>query len=211
MIRLKVNKEVFDMPQTWGELTVEQYLKVINTTATNQEIIDTLACKPVNPLFIEVIYPFLKWLEKPIDIEQYKTNEKINIKDYSFGKYILLELDLQKKENVIKAYSIYFDENKILAEALPIANKIINQFFECKKWESEHLGFKPTNEQVRAGIDKFDQFGRQNTIDMLANGDVLKYDSVLALDVNTVFAKLKRIKIENDFQRNYQKIMSEKK
>lgn len=37
---------------------------------------------------------------------------------------------------------------------------------------------------------QLDKFGIFKTIDALAGGDVLKYEAVLALDVNTIFTKL---------------------
>lgn len=67
-----------------------------------------------------------------------------------------------------------------------------------------------TNEQRRAGIEMFDVFGVNNTIDALAGGDILKYADVLKMDYNTVFLKLKRSKLEGIYHKNYQKIMEEK-
>lgn len=56
----------------------------------------------------------------------------------------------------------------------------------------------------------FDQFGIMNTVDSLAGGDILKYEKVLRMDYNTVFAKMFRNKLEGLYQENYRKILEKK-
>src|SRR5690606_11900479 len=83
-------------------------------------------------------------------------------------------------------------------EVYPALRFLLNQVDEIVELE-KLLDHKPTNEQVRAGIKNFNVLGDFNTIDMLADGDPLKYDSILKLPYNTIFNKLYKNKISSTF------------
>jgi hypothetical protein len=102
-------------------------------------------------------------------------------------------------------------EKMKLCHAFPLGGYFFDQMHKVVEREVNELTTQATGEQMRAGIDMFDQFGVNNTIDALAGGDILKYDEVLMMDYNTVFLKLKRMKLENKFNKNYQQIMQAKK
>ena len=57
-------------------------------------------------------------------------------------------------------------------------------------------------EQIRAGVDRFEKYGSFTTMDVLAQGDPLKYGDVLNLNYETVFVKLLLEKDRADFERN---------
>lgn len=222
MIRLKVNKISFELPQSWGELTGKQYVSVIQEGISNEQIISILSGMDIKTIeslgknFAEQLVVYLEWLRMPINMGSLGSRIKIDIREKTIGQLFLLEIASTSTTSVKEAIDIYSDDLKLkfedllLCESIPLANDMYKQLAEVHKWEKENLNFKATTEQMRAGIDKFNQFGRTNTIDTLANGDLLKYEDVLKMDVNTVLTKLKRMKIEGDYQRNYSQIMSEK-
>ncbi len=160
--------------------------------------------------------PYLSWMLIPINSEHWIFDDKykIDIKELEFGKVLLLRMANVSEDRIKKAIEIYFEikaDELTLFEAIPLANDLYKQLDEINKKESIALKFNPTPEQRRAGIDKFNQFGANNTIDALAGGDILKYEQILKIDYNTIFVKLYRSKIEHDYEKKYSKIMSEKK
>lgn len=84
---------------------------------------------------------------------------------------------------------------------------------ELKYWvqmEQTHLASDPDFDMLAAGIDKMNIFGELNTIDVLAGGDILKWDLVKSLPYKDIFDKqLKSLK-ESQFQKEYAKVMNNK-
>ena len=72
--------------------------------------------------------------------------------------------------------------------------------------ESHYFDIK----QEQAGINDLNKFGVTNLIDMLAGGDVLKWDSVLKLEYSVAWLKIRMVLANNKFQRNYNKVLNEK-
>lgn len=72
--------------------------------------------------------------------------------------------------------------------------------------EKTYLVSSPSAKLFQAGINRLDQFGLMNTIDNLANGDVLKYDEVRKLRYNVVFDKQYRDIILKEIQEKLSKI-----
>lgn len=72
--------------------------------------------------------------------------------------------------------------------------------------EKTYLVSSPSAKMFQAGINRLDQFGLMNTIDNLANGDILKYDEVRKLRYNVVFDKQYRDIILKEIQEKLSKI-----
>lgn len=66
---------------------------------------------------------------------------------------------------------------------------IIDEMKTIRELESQYLRSDPDVKLLQAGINKLDQFGLLNTLDNLAKGDILKYDSIRELRYNVVFDK----------------------
>lgn len=222
MIKLKYGKIKFLVAQSWSEIDLCQWDKIraaksdleILTTCTNigADVIATFGSE-----FIEALRPYMEWTAFPIDCEGWPVPDefKIDIKAQTFGQIILLRAAGNSAARIRKSIGIYFEQLDVdqimLYDTIAISNDLYKQLEAVDKLEVKHLVVHPTDEQRKAGIGAFRQFGITNTIDSLAGGDVLKYDEVLKLDYNTVFVKLKRSKVEAEFQRKYSKIMCEKK
>jgi|SRR3972149_381717 len=216
MIYLKVNKKSIEIPQGWDEITYGQYLQLINLT-TDVSVIQLLTGLPLSYIVgNESKYlPYLEWLKIDINSTQWKSIFSVDIFKKSLAQLFALELCLESNNKIVEAIKIYFVdlklESKMLVDVIGLANDLFEQLKKYHANETKHLYFKATPEQQRAGIDKFNPLGRMNTIDSLASRYHLKYEEVEQLEVNTAFGMLLRIKLENDYQRNYQAIMSEKK
>lgn len=65
-------------------------------------------------------------------------------------------------------------------------------------------------DHVLAGIKKFERYGINNTIDALAEGDVLKWEEVLLMPYNVIFTKLRMNKDKVVFQRSLKRVLENK-
>lgn len=66
---------------------------------------------------------------------------------------------------------------------------IIDELKSIRELESTYLRSDPDIKLLQAGINNLDKFGTNNTLDNLAKGDILKYDSIRQLPYNVVFDK----------------------
>ena len=82
-----------------------------------------------------------------------------------------------------------------------------NSIKEVNKLE-EKLAYEPDANEERAGIEMYNQFGYFSTVDRLAGGDLLKYEEVGMTEYGIVFTKLLLNKVDAQFIKNYQKIIS---
>ena len=216
MIYLKVNKKSISIPQGWDEITYGTYLQLINLTA-DVSVIQLLTGLPLNYIIgnESKFMPYLEWLKSDINSTEWKSVLQVDIFKKSLAQLFALELSLKTNNKIVESIKIYFVdlklESQMLVDVIGLANDLFGQLKKYHENENKFLYFKATSEQQRAGIDKFNTLGRMNTIDSLSSRYQLKYAEVEQLEVNTAFGMLLRIKLENDYQRNYQAIMSEKK
>ena len=79
------------------------------------------------------------------------------------------------------------------------------------KLEQEYLSAEPDIDLIAAGINEMNQFGDLNTIDSLANGDILKWEEIKKLPYNKVFDKQYKSVVEARIQKKLVKIKSKPK
>lgn len=91
-------------------------------------------------------------------------------------------------------------------EALKFILWIRDELEAIANLEKTYLVSSPSAKLFQAGINRLDQFGLLNTIDNLANGDILKYDEVRKLRYNVVFDKQYRDIILKEIQEKLSKI-----
>jgi hypothetical protein len=114
-----------------------------------------------------------------------------------------------------------FDDKKIertrkvldkmpVAEVYPFGLHLEKQLTEINKHERKLLKSEYTPEQLQAGIHEFNKLGVFNTIDMIAQGDPLKYDKVFNLPFSSVFNKLLLSNISVKFDKRLSKILRDK-
>lgn len=216
MINLVANKKKFSLPQSWGEITLGTYIEIVKQDITNDKVIQILSGLPMEYITgnENAFLIYLDWLKTDIDSKNWVNPFPIDIKEKTLAQLFSLEMCANSPTKIIEAIGIYFEDFKplemLLSDCIGLVNDLFKQLEDYHKQEESHLYFKATSEQIRAGIDKFNKFGRMNTIDSLSGRYQLKYEEVEQLEVNTAFGMLLRIKLENDYQRNYSAIMSEK-
>ncbi len=221
MIKLKAGKKRFQIAQSWLEVRYFEYKLLIEPGISDKKAVSILTgfdeqkIDSFGQSFIDQMKPYLTWMSNPVSIQGIEPTMKIDILTCKLGQLYQLENVSETNNKIDRAIEIYFPDLKtdqmLLGDVLAIANDLYKQLGVYQKRERDELDYKPTNEQIRAGIDKFNQFKRANTIDILAGGDLLKWEEILELDVNSVHLKLKMKRQEGIFNKNYHSIMSEKR
>lgn len=120
------------------------------------------------------------------------------LSNYLQPKWMQQEFDINKSitlEPIFKTCSI--------VEAYPFAKNLYDQLVAIKKNESESIKSYYSEEEIDAGIQSFERFGIMNTVDMLAQGNILNYEAVFKLDYNTVFTKMKMENQKRLFHKTY--------
>ena len=90
-------------------------------------------------------------------------------------------------------------------EAMSFILWIRDELETIKTLEQTYLVSNTSAKMFAAGINRLDQFGIMNTLDNLANGDILKYDEVRKLRYNVVFDKQYMEIIKGDIQQKLSK------
>lgn len=83
---------------------------------------------------------------------------------------------------------------------------IVEEVQNLYEVEKQKLFKKPTNKQISAGIEEFEQLDDIPVIDLLAGGDVSKWDDVLELPYGQVLRKMLLNKIQGDYNERYSKM-----
>jgi hypothetical protein len=112
---------------------------------------------------------------------------------------ICIAKDMKKEELYNYNWRKLFAFFNYLAHGLEHINKL-----------EKLLEYEPTSEEVRAGIEDFDQFGYFVTIDRLAGGDPLKYDAIVKLPFDVIYSKLLLSKTDAIFQKRYHEVLKQK-
>jgi len=111
---------------------------------------------------------------------------------------IIRELTGQKKDKIL---------NKCWIDVFKFINFVYKSIERVDELEKK-LEYEPDANEIKAGIDMFNQFGYFATIDRLAGGDPLKYDEVGKMEYSVIFSKLLLNQTDNQFMKNYHKAIS---
>ena len=132
---------------------------------------------------------------------------------------IILELREQTWDNdytaISKVLKCYLGEeididNLSIEQTFPAAMFIIREVERLNKQESEKLGYKPSNEEKAAGIDKLKQLGNFMLIDSIALRMGISHDAVLDLPYLLVFMMQWKDKELADYKERLNRLMEKK-
>lgn len=221
-VKLKTKRfrkaKTFELPTSYGELTLEKLLNFGNYTEDMGALVAFLADIPfkIDPAGVEQC---LSWLMNPIDLTEFEpSTDLLDIKRQTFGQKVDAHQLLMKNDSLTSAaqlVSIYYPFCNFykmkLEKFLPMYLGIRQQLEEVLKVEKANLDKPPTAEQIRAGVEEFSKLGYFNTIDDLAGGDPLKYNDILKLEYIVVYHKLLKNKISTTFGERYAAILREQK
>ena len=217
MIKVLINKQKYNVPTSWDDVTYSQWLNTLNETDT-LKLASFITDIPLN--YLEALSDFqlnkigylLNFLKTEID-----GNCQIDVVDIrldEWGKKIELQQLVEKNKdnllpflkNIVKIY--IQNDNDSIVYVYKMAFNLLDQLKKILEIESEQLHVRPTSEQINAGLDMFDEFGVMNTIKAVALGNILNFDNVLKIKYNVVFLFLKMSKTETIYQENYRKLLN---
>ena len=87
---------------------------------------------------------------------------------------------------------------------------MVEQVERINKIENSLLSHYPSEDELAAGMDRFGKYSPILQVDSLAGGDILKYEKIRQLTYSDCLTKLALDKERNDYQKDYQSIMSRK-
>jgi hypothetical protein len=124
---------------------------------------------------------------------------EINVGEESFLKLETAKVILKNNgakniihcaNDIVKIYTDIDLDNLLVVEALPIANHFISQldnFFQAFKKLNE---YKPSNDELAAGIRSMDYLGFYSLLDSLTHSDITKREQVKEMPAFEVYNQL---------------------
>ena len=98
-------------------------------------------------------------------------------------------------------------EQMPVAEVYPFGLHLEQQLIRINEIERKRLKPDHTAEQLKAGIQMFNEIGVFCTIDMIAQGNLLNHDKVLNLPFSLIFNKLLLSNISSKFDRRLNEVL----
>lgn len=150
-------------------------------------------------------YEFIKKHSKPLN-----TICGVSLDDITFLPYEVLKIEIpelfnkQEFEKAIFVILSNFDKSITFRKVKREKNNIKllfvfwvrEEYKKINKLEENYLYNPPDAKLLQAGIKELDVLGDVNTIDSLAGGDILKWESIRRLSYNDIFNKLLKNTIE---------------
>lgn len=192
------------IPTTYNELSTADFIRYFQKGFLNN--FEVLKSLPTQNLDIG-----LKSVGQKILLQETLTNSYINSNDV----YLVIH----------KAVAIYhadkFDSDKLpeienqilelpITQIFPTFVKLVSELERVLKLESK-LKSRNTDEQVRAGINNFNEFGHFGTLYALSKHLMIPITEVEKIDYYTAYNVLKYEFVSAEFNKKYQEILSKKK
>jgi hypothetical protein len=169
-------------------------------------------------------YSFKEFIELNEEERELYKSFGLKTKPDNWGKVDILEwgwaLIKNLQDLLNKPYLTYNDMSEIISLASGISYEEIYKlkWFDVFKFYNfvtkgieqineieKQINYEPTNEEISAGIEEYNQFGWFVTLNRLAGGDILKHEDIGNQKYCDVFAVLKLQKIDAQFNKNLMK------
>lgn len=231
MIKVTAEKIEYNIPTCWNDLTFSKWLLISNETDSinilsiltgmSLDVLNRISVNSQNKLiavinfvFDEVDFATLEIPDYLGGVEYVQTIGKKTYQNKIDAHEVMKKADQKNVSfftELIEIYSPNIDFNSVgVLDVYATGLGYSNQMNDIVQKENDTLSVQPTVEQVNAGVDIYTKFGVMNTIRALADGNILNYDKVLALEYNVVYITLLMNKADNVFQENYRKVVSRK-
>ena len=147
--------------------------------------------------------------------EQAEARDVLNFGDITeknFGEVKDWQQRFTESDVFVKFLTIYYpDSIKLNVFDFFAAYRFIeNEVIRISEKEAKRLKHEPSPEEEAAGLERFSQLGVGIQIDSLAMGQVWMYETIRSLPYKECFFKLVLDKINNDYERDYQKVIMNK-
>lgn len=229
MVKITINKkEAYNLRIDYESVIFREYCELLKLNNEKQRTFNQIAIlanmelkkvKRLKPVAIEMLKPFLEFLQDSEAIRCIQLPENIShiqIGDETWHKLeqvkmILKDADpIQVMPEIVKIY-IDLDINELkMSEAMPIVNHF---FLQLKDFFAKFVrlnDYKPTNDELMSGVRQLDYLGYVNTLDALAQGNLLNYDGILKTSADTVYTKLLKDFETSEYQKRLKKTSERK-
>lgn len=222
------------MKASWEHVTFEEFLLLSENakieseaerTLRNISILSGIQVDILNQFSsesIEALKPFLEFIDVVDDLFTLPVPThvaNVNIGMESWGKlesakqYIMIANDslMPIVPNLLDIYCpIEGFKSLPMVQSYPIARAIIMKLDEFFKKYTRLNDYKPSSEQIAAGIDKLNQYGFFATLHSIAGGDPLKYDDMLNQPADTIYQTLLMDFEVSEYQKRLQEKLNKK-
>ena len=210
MYKFKTEIGEFTLPSSYLDLKVKD-LKFIESHS-DVEILEYLTgfnIVQLSLLDLSEIGNYLNFLKQPLNELEHvdfisDVDLSFDFKERSYGDKIKASNYLQSNEpfEMLKVYAGEIDvDNLSVAEVFGAVNYVASKLIEMDKERNAMLHYKPSDEEMLAGINKFDELGEFNTIDFIARNYSYTHEQVEHLEYNLVILILYRSKIQSNFEK----------
>ena len=211
MYRFKTEIGDFTLPSSYSDLKVKD-LKYIETHS-DVEILEYLTgfdIVKLSMLDLSEIGNYLDFLKQPLhELEHVDFIANVDLsfdfRERSYGDKIKASNYLQSNEpfEMLKVYAGNIDVDSLSVDVVfGAVNYVVSKLTEMDKERNAMLHYKPSHEELLAGINKFDELGEFNTIDFIARNYNYTHEQVEQLEYNLVILILYRSKIQSNFEKN---------
>lgn len=128
-----------------------------------------------------------------------------DVKDYQY---------LFSKEDYIIRFVNKYGAKKLnhlnVFEFFAFIRYVASQVERVNNIENQLLSHSPTNDEVEAGLERFNKYGSFSQLNSLANNNILNFASVRKLPYEDALTKLAYDKDVNEYQRDLNKVITRK-
>jgi hypothetical protein len=184
------------------DLKISELGKIVTDEDAAYHVFVWSKLRPLNTITIdghEYIAPPIKAMTfgEVVDLKKFITSSDFNDKIRAVEIVYKISFETLSEMKAIKFF--------------PLLNYITKEIEVIAENEAKTLSGDYDSDMINAGVEELSQFGVITTIDTLANGDVLKWQSILDMRYSTVFTKLYLNKVKAKIETEYQKILDRKR
>lgn len=212
MIVIRINDNEVQVPASWQDCTYRQCCDLIKAESIRQRIA-MFAPGNLSKSSAELMADILVFTEFPEMALMYAVEftEPLDIGERSYGDLEAAKLAIQANTNRLlsmgRLIQIYYGEDvsdQPLAVAIGKGAYIMSKMDEFLSHYKELYNYEPTVEEMRAGVDRMNQFGFMGTAIQMARKYAVTHDTILSWPAREVYHTLLYDKIQSDVARDYQ-------
>jgi hypothetical protein len=212
MIAAKLGGKPIQIPTQWSDCTYAMYCRLVQAVdmAARIQVIAPGKLSKANIRLLSDVLEFTNYPDLAL-IYAVPYESDLNIGARSYGELEKCKMALQTADNktlaigtLIKTYLHEDADDQPLPAAIGKGALIIGRMDEFMKRYSELYQYDPTIEEIRAGVDRMNQFGFMGTAIQMARKYGTTHDAILQWPASEVYHTLLYDKVQADISRAYQ-------
>ncbi len=212
--------EPIEVPEKYEDLTLTQLTGLIDSDDTAAGMLKVLTgidydFKYINDQQLNNLANCLALLIHPVEltgkpnVPDLETKTFVDVYAFELAaveKYTNIGMHYTKMLNTLSIKSEGFK----LSKAIPMAQMYLDQLNHLNETWSKQMPGSTTSEEIRAGVDKFNYFGRWGTVYRLAGSDLTKIEKVWKMPYREVYQACLYNYTQSNFEKRLNEIHSKK-